>query len=305
MNIIGYRKLWYVISGIFIIPGIIALIIWGLKPSIDFTGGTLLELEFPKKDKVTTEEVRGVLEKDGFTNLNIQNSKSNVVIVRTIQLDNQRVSEAKKNLSEKIGEVKELRLQTIGPTVSRDLTKKAFISIILASILIILYITFAFRTVPRPASSWRFGVCAVIALIHDALFITGLFAILGHFIDAEVDSLFITAVLTIIGFSVHDTIVVFDRIRENLRKYPEEDFEEVANASINQTIDRSINTSFTVLLVLLVLYLFGGESVKYFVLALLCGVMIGTYSSIFNASALLVSWEKFVRGRAEKRAEAK
>jgi preprotein translocase subunit SecF len=305
MNIIGLRKIWYSVSAVLILPGVIALIIWGLKPSIDFSGGTLLELQFPKQAKVTTEAVRGPLEEAGFINLNIQNSQENTVIIRTVQLDNKRVEEAKKVLSDKLGEVKELRLQTIGPTVSKDLTKKAFISLIVASIAIILYVAFAFRKVPRPASSWRFGVCAVIALIHDALFITGLFAILGHFLGIEVDSLFITAVLTIIGFSVHDTIVVFDRIRENLRKYPEYEFEEVANASVNQTLDRSINTSFTVILVLLALYFFGGESIKYFVLALIIGVAIGTYSSIFNASALLVSWEKFVRGRAAQKAEVK
>jgi preprotein translocase subunit SecF len=303
MNIIGLRKIWYLVSTILILPGIIALILWGLKPSIDFSGGTLLELQFTKQTKMATEEVRTPLDAAGFTNLNIQNSQDNVVLIRTIQLDNKRVDEMKKILSEKLGEVKELRLQTIGPTVSKDLTKKAFISVIVASMAIILYVAFAFRKVPRPTSSWRFGVCAVIALIHDALFITGLFAILGHFIGIEVDSLFITAVLTIIGFSVHDTIVVFDRIRENLRKYPEYEFEEVANASVVQTLDRSINTSFTVLLVLLALFLFGGESVKYFVLALLIGVVIGTYSSIFNASALLVSWEKFVRARAVKKAD--
>ena len=301
MNIIGLRKIWYIISVILILPGVLALIFWGLKPSIDFSGGTLLELQFPSKGKVTTQEVRAPLEKAGFTNLNIQNSQDDVILIRTIQMDNKRVEEAKKVLSEKLGEVKELQLQTIGPTVSKDLTKKAFISVIIASVAIILYVAFAFRKVPKPASSWRFGVCAVIALIHDALFVTGVFAILGHFLGIEVDSLFITAVLTIIGFSVHDTIVVFDRIRENLRKYPEYEFEEVANASINQTIDRSINTSFTVLLVLLALFLFGGESIKYFVLALLIGVAIGTYSSIFNASALLVSWEKFVRARSLKK----
>jgi len=304
MKIIQRRKIWYILSLVLIVPGLLAVIFWGLKASIDFTGGTLIELEFPQKEKVVTADVRTPLEKEGFSNLNIQNTSDNIILIRTVQLDKERVVKAKEILAEKLGEVKELRLETIGPTISHELTKKAIISVIVASIIIVLYVAFAFRKVPRPANSWRFGVAAVVALIHDALFIIGVFAILGHFFGIEVDSLFITAVLTIIGFSVNDTIVVFDRIRENLIKHPEEDFEEVANASVVQTLDRSINTSFTVLLVLIALYLFGGESIKYFILALLMGVVIGTYSSIFNASALLVSWENFARNRATKKPEA-
>lgn len=305
MKIIQRRKIWYLVSTVLIVPGIIALIAWGLRPSIDFAGGTLLELEFTGETQVTTEQVRKPLEAVNFSDLNIQNTGENIVLIRTVQLDKTQVSKLENTLKDKIGELKELRLETIGPTVSHELTKKAIMAIVIASIIIILYVAFAFRKVPRPTSSWRFGAAAVAALFHDALFILGGFAILGHFFGIEVDSLFITAVLTIIGFSVNDTIVVFDRIRENLIKHPEEDFEEVANASVVQTLDRSINTSFTVLLVLTALYLFGGESIKYFVLALIMGVVIGTYSSIFNASALLVTWEKFVRGRAAKRAEVK
>lgn len=301
MNIIKWRKIYYIISTILILPGILALIFWGLKPSIDFSGGTLLELQFPKQEKVTTEEVRKVLEDNSFENLSIQNSSDNSVIIRTTQLDNQQVDKAKDLLAKSFEEVKELRLETIGPVVSKELTKKAFISVIVASLAIILYLAFSFRQVPKPTSSWRFGVCAVLALIHDSLFITGLFAILGHFLNVEVDSLFITAVLTVIGFSVHDTIVVFDRIRENLRSYSEHKFDEVVNASVVQTLDRSINTSFTVLIVLAALYVFGGDSIKNFILALLVGIAIGTYSSIFNASALLVSWEGWVRARQEKK----
>ncbi len=209
-----------------------------------------------------------------------------------------------KNLQDalkKVGEYRQNRLETVGPTVSSDLKRKAIIAVILASLAIILYIAIAFRKVPKPASSWRFGICAVLALIHDLAFVAGGFAILGHFFGYEVDSLFITALLTIMGFSVHDTIVVFDRIRENLRKSPSLDFETNVNNSILQTINRSLNTSFTVLIVLLALFLLGGATLKHFMLALLLGIAIGTYSSIFNASPLLVSWQAWSSRRAERK----
>jgi preprotein translocase subunit SecF len=207
------------------------------------------------------------------------------------------VGKIKETLKTKIGDVTEKRFETVGPIVSKDLTQKAIWAVILASIGIILYIAFAFRTVPKPANSFRFGLCAVFALIHDLAFVTGAFAILGHFIGYEIDSLFITALLTVMGFSVHDTIVVFDRIRENLRLSPDLSFEEVTNKSVVQTLDRSINTSLTVLLTLSSLFFFGGESIKHFILALLIGILIGTYSSIFNASPLLVSWQGWIEKR--------
>ena len=163
---------------------------------------------------------------------------------------------------------------------------------IVASIFIVLYIAFSFRQVSKPASSWRFGITAIVALFHDILLIIGVFAILGKFLGVEVDTLFVTALLTIIGFSVHDTIVVFDRIRENLQKNIGKKFTEVANISVVQTLGRSLNTSLTVIFVLIALLLFGGETIKWFVVALLIGIISGTYSSIFNATALLVWWEE-------------
>lgn len=165
---------------------------------------------------------------------------------------------------------------------------------IVASLLIVVYITWSFRSVPKPTSSFRFGVSAIIALIHDVLVLLGLFSIFGHFFGVEIDSLFVTAVLTVIGFSVHDTIVVFDRIRENLKRVGGENFGEVVNDSILQTLDRSLNTSLTVVLVLSALLIFGGETIRWFVLALLIGVISGTYSSIFNASPLLVVWQDLI-----------
>jgi preprotein translocase subunit SecF len=170
----------------------------------------------------------------------------------------------------------------------------------IASLLIVLYITWTFRKIPKPASSIRFGICAIIALVHDVLVLLGVFSIFGHFFNVEVDSLFVTAILTVIGFSVHDTIVVFDRIRENLKRVGSENFEEVVNDSILQTLDRSLNTSLTVVLVLSALLLFGGESIRWFVVALLIGVISGTYSSIFNAAPLLVVWQELIEKRFKK-----
>jgi preprotein translocase SecF subunit len=183
---------------------------------------------------------------------------------------------------------------TVGPTIASDTTSRAFLAVLLASTAILLYVWFAFRKVAKP---WRYGTCAIIALLHDVLVVLGMAAILGHFVNFKVDSLFVTAVLTVIGFSVHDTIVVFDRIRENFQRRTSETLEQVVNASLVQTMARSLNTSMTVLFTLTALTLFGGTSIREFTLTLLIGIFSGTYSSIFNASMLLVSWEKGELGR--------
>jgi len=172
------------------------------------------------------------------------------------------------------------------------LEQKALVALTVASIAIVIYIAFSFRKIPKPQSSLKFGIAAVVALIHDILVVVGVFAILGKFLAVEIDALFITALLTVIGFSVHDTIVVFDRIRENLIKHPGKKFITIANLSVIQTLGRSLNTSLTVIFVLFALLLFGGETIRWFVVALLIGIISGTYSSIFNATALLVWWEE-------------
>lgn len=287
MNIIGRRKIWYLISLVLIVPGIVALILWGIPTGLDFKGGTLLDIQF--NNPPTKDQVQQAIDNAGIKNANTQTS-GNDFIIRMSVIDQTALQKLTDELA-KVGEYKQNRLETVGPTVSSDLKRKAVMAVILASVAIIIYIAIAFRKVPRPASSWRFGVCAVIALIHDLAFVIGVFAILGHFLGFEIDALFITALLTIMGFSVHDTIVVFDRIRENLRKSPSLDFETNVNNSILQTLNRSLNTSFTVLIVLLALYLLGGLTLHHFTLALLVGIAIGTYSSIFNASPLLVSWQ--------------
>lgn len=298
MNIIGRRKIWYLISAILIIPGIVALFLWGLNFGIDFKGGTILEVQYNKN--ISATEVQNSLNDLNLGNFIVTSSSNNSYFIKTGQITQEQHDKITANLA-KVGENKEISFESVGPTVSSDITRKAIISVILASIAIILYIAFAFRRVPKPASSWRFGVCAVIALIHDLAFVVGVYSILGHFLGYEVDSLFITALLTIMGFSVHDTIVVFDRIRENLRKHPTLDFETNVNNSILQTLNRSLNTSLTVLIVLAALYFLGGVTLQHFVLTLLIGITIGTYSSIFNASPLLVTWHGWSMKRTTKK----
>ena len=179
----------------------------------------------------------------------------------------------------------------MGPVVGAEMAKKALLAVILASLAIILYIAWSFRQIPRPYSPWKFGISAVVALLHDALVVLGLFSLFGHFYQVEIDALFVTALLTVIGFSVHDTIVVFDRVRENLPKMYNKPFPEIVDFSLTETLVRSLNTSLTVILTLTALLLFGGETIRWFVVALLVGIVSGTYSSIFNAAPLLVLWE--------------
>lgn len=298
MNIIKRRNVWFLISSIFIVIGIISLIMWGLKLGIDFSGGSLIELEFPKAKEVSIEKIEKVFQDKDVENIAIQKTGDKSVLIRTETIDKDKLQEIKDKLKKQKLNPKELRFETVGPIVSKSLTRNAIIAVIVASIAIILYIAISFRKVPKPASSFRFGIAAILALIHDLAIVIGVFAILGHFLNIEIDSLFITALLTIMGYSVHDTIVVFDRIRENLKLNPDKNFEEITEDSVVQTINRSINTSLTLLLVLFALFIFGGETIKYnFVLPLIVGVLVGTYSSIFTASPILVVWQNLALRR--------
>ncbi|MBX3069573.1 MAG: protein translocase subunit SecF [Thermomicrobiales bacterium] len=288
-----HRNRWYVISLLLVMPGILALLFWRLNLGIDFTGGTIWELEF--EQPVTTEQVRASLATEGRGEATVQLSSSddmsdNVAIIRMEELP--QLSEEKQRLEAaleaEMGPFEELQISTVGSSVSSEISQKAIIAVLAASVGILLYIAFAFRNTQNP---FLYGICAIVAMLHDVLFVLGVFAILGQLFDVQVDALFVTAILTVIGFSVHDTIVVFDRIRENLANQTDPDFEGVVNYSLAQTIVRSVNTSLTVIFTLLALYLFGGESTRNFVLALLLGIVIGTFSSIFTAAQLLVSWE--------------
>ncbi len=302
MNIIK-RKNWYFgLSLLVIIPGLISLMLWGLNLSIDFTGGSKMVFVFQKPvTKEATHAFSAVFSQQKVAIISSQTT-TNSLTIRTKPLDGKKhvvllnaLGQATKGI-----QIREDEFSNVGPTVGSETTTNAILGIVVASLLIVLYIAWSFRHVPKPASSWRFGVCAVIALLHDALVLLGVFSLLGHFFGVEVDSLFVTAILTVIGFSVHDTIVVFDRIRENLTRMGASDFPGVVNASILQTLTRSLNTSMTVILVLLALLLFGGESTRWFVAALLIGIVSGTYSSIFNAAPLLVAWDERVRKRTQR-----
>lgn len=295
MNIIGKKNWYFLISLLVIIPGIISLITFGLNLSIDFTQGSKLTLSFKNRvNEQNVKDIRNIFASEKIKVSNLETSDK-LVVIRTQPIDQNQNSKILDDLNKKFTNVKEEDFETIGPTIGRETTVNAVKALILASILIVLYITLSFRSVPKPASSLRFGICAIVALIHDVLVVVGVFSLLGHFLGVEVDSLFVTALLTVIGFSVHDTIVVFDRIRENLIKTGSGNFPHVVNESILQTFNRSLNTSLTVVLVLTALLLFGGESIRWFVVALLIGITSGTYSSIFNAAPLLVLWHELRR----------
>jgi len=294
MNIVGKRKIWFMISILLVLPGTIALFVWGLKPGIDFTGGQELEVS----GQTTQSQLHDIVAKVGVKDITVTTSGNDRLLVRYSDQgldkelgDSQQIRQNIRTLLTQQS-LTETSFSSVGPAVSRDVTRSAILGVAMASLAILLYIAFAFRNTPPPVSPWSFGATAIIALLHDALFVLGIFAILGHFFGVQVDALFVTAILTVIGFSVHDTIVVYDRIRENLRRL-NQPFEEVVNISINETLARSLNTSITVIIVLLAFYLFGGESIKYFILALLIGIISGTYSSIFNASPLLVVYNNW------------
>lgn len=295
MNLIKYRNWFFALSLLIIIPGIVALFIWGLKLGVDFEGGTLWEIKFPKT--VTTQELQNFLKSQDAQVSALTTTSSGNLLIRLKITEETKITKIKTKLQETYGPTEDARLETVGGTISRELTQKALAAVGISILAIVTYITWAFRKVSKPTSAVAFGICTIIALVHDVIVVVGSFAILGHFLNLEVDSLFITALLTVLGFSVHDTIVVFDRIRENLGKYEEYSFDQVVNHSLLQTLARSTNTSLTVVFVLLALLLFGGQSIRGFVIALMIGIVSGTYSSIFNAAPLLVVWQKFTNSQ--------
>lgn len=297
MNLIGKRKIWYAISLLMIVPGVISLALWGLRLGIDFNAGQVSVV----RGNVPVATAQSAAQGLGFSDLTVVPAGTQTQI-RFRDPSPQAQHEAnhqkfKAALAKQ--KIEELSFDSVGPAVSKDIARNAIISLLVASLAVVFYIAWAFRNAPPPVSPWSFGIMAIVALLHDALFVLGIFSLLGHFFGVEIDALFVTAILTVIGFSVHDTIVVFDRIRENLRRH-KGSFESIVNTSILETLARSINTSLTVLLTLLALFLFGGESIRYFVLALLIGVASGTYSSIFNASPLLVSLHNYRLKRLQR-----
>ncbi len=290
MHIIQQRKYAYTFSFIVMVLSVVALSIWGLRLGIDFKGGTLLEVQFTIDPTPEVSQVTEVLEPIGLQSLTVQPTEDQAILLRYLSSDenaNDQVLEKLKGLD---ADVKQLRTNFIGGSVSSQIKRNAITGVILAVIGIALYIAWAFRRVSAPVTSWEYGLGAIIALGHDILVTLGVFAVLGKFYGIEVGVPFIAALLTILGYSVNDTIVVYDRVRENLlREHGKTDFEETVNRSLNQTLGRSVNTSMTVIITLLAITIFGGESIRYFSLAILVGVTFGTYSSIYVASALLVT----------------
>ncbi len=290
MNLEKFKHQFFILPGIASLLALIAIFMWGLKPGIDLKGGSLLEVAFPDG----RPEISLIQEKVGTLNLGevrIQSAGEREVVLRQRSLTQSEKASLDDTLST-FGTIEEVQFNSVGPSIGEELMRKAWWAIGLVSLSIILFIAFAFRGVSKPVSSWKYGIVAIITLLHDILIPTGYFAYLGHAHNAEVGVLFIVAILTILGISINDTIVVFDRIRENLNinedKRQHQEFSLVVWKSIKQTLARSVNTSLTVIIMLLVLFISGPESTKDFSLTLIIGMVAGTYSSIFLASPLLV-----------------
>lgn len=301
VHVVKFRWLWMALSAIFLLPGIIMMIYASitspshlpLKVGIDYTGGTVIQYSIDKKvDNNTISNLRAKLEAKGIENPALQvinvNDSSDVISIRTkfiAEDDNETLNLITSTVKSEYANSDVISSSSVGPTLGKELFKNSLIALSLACLGIIAYLSFRFQL--------DYALAAILALVHDVLFVVGVFAILSYFLNVQIDGLFITALLTVIGFSVHDTIVVFDRIRENLRYYAKKmSFGEIVDASVSQTLARSINTSMTTLITLLALYFFGGVTTKDFCLAMILGIGIGTYSSIFFASMLVDFWEE-------------
>lgn len=330
INIIKTRNIWLSISGVLVTASAVMLIMWGLKFGIDFTGGSLLEVEF-SANRPSVNEIQTTLSELNLGSLVVQPIGEKGDIIRFQDVTEEKHQEVVKKLNKLVGgeaavskeaskkaeevksdnknvkiettkketelqksQVTEIRYESVGPTIGNELKAKAFNSGVIVLLAIAIFMAVAFNKVSKPVASWKYGIAAIVALFHDVFITMGVFAALGHFYGVEVGTPFVAAILTVLGYSVNDTIVVFDRIRENLPK-SSLDFEGTVNLSIVQTISRSINTSLTVMLALMAIIIFGGETIRSFVAALAIGVFVGTYSSIFVASPILVIWDKISR----------
>lgn len=287
---IRLRRVWFAFSAIMIIGSIVLLAVYGLKLSIDFTGGSLLELRFGDAMPATTEIAQHVTE-DGYEGVTVQTSGDDKAIVRVQSLTEEQHQDLLGKLKTAYPNMTEERFDSIGPAISGELRKSAFIGVGVTLLLIGLYIAWAFRAVSEPIASWKYSLLIVFTAAHDVIVPLGVFALLGHFYGWEVGTAFIAAMLTILGYSISDTVVVFDRTRENLLVHSGDPFADIVEKSIRQTFVRSINTSMTTLLALIAIAIWGGETTRPFAVALIIGIAVGTYSSIFIASPALVEWE--------------
>lgn len=279
-----YWWLYFAISLAIIIPGSFSLIRYGLKPSIDFTGGSTIVWEI-STDENTLKEIA----KESSVEIRDISVKGSTWTISTNPLSKDQYQAYKS----KVSGAKELSFDTVGPALGGELIRKTLYAITLAATLILLYVAYRFKSI-------KFGVSAILAMLHDSLVLLGIFSLLGHFMGVEVDTLFVTALLTILSFSVHDTIVVYDRIRELKKKHGYLDFDDIVNRAVVETMGRSINNSMTIIFMLLAMYLLGGDTTKWFIFALLIGTVSGTYSSTFTAAPILIAWEKFSRRKSSK-----
>ncbi|MFH1938013.1 MAG: protein translocase subunit SecF [Patescibacteria group bacterium] len=296
MEIIKHRKIYFSISTILFLGSLLSLLVFGLKLGIDFTGGSLIEIEF-LQERLSNQEIQEKLNDpsiDGtgleLGQINFQPTEEKGLILKLKDIN----EETHQNILMKIGQgqIIEKRFESIGPLIGQELKSKAYWAIILSLIFIVIYIAWAFRKVSQPIASWQYGLVAIIALFHDLFITIGFFSIFSHFKAIEIDLSFVAAFLTILGYSVNNSIVIFDRARENLLRTNWTDFKKVINKSVNQSLTRCLNTAITTLFVLLAIFFLGGQSIKYFSLALIIGIIIGTYSSIFITSSLIVVWQK-------------
>lgn len=289
MNFMKWRWLYFLISLLVIIPGVISLVIFGLKPAIDFTGGSLLEINFTQiadDQELSTISLEENL-KDIYELSSVQQSGRNRVILKGKHIDNDLKNEVVAVLSSEYGAVVEERFETVGPSLGKELLNKTLTGVIIAAALIMIYVWVQF-------SELKYGVSAILAMFHDSLILLGIFSLLGHFYGTEVDMLFVTALLTTLSFSVHDTIVVYDRIRELRKKYPRHSLVDLVNTAVTETLSRSINNSVTIIIMLSALAMLGGDTIRWFAIALLVGAVTGTYSSTFTAAPLLLLWDDVV-----------
>lgn len=286
INFVRYIKFYFALSGIVIGIGIFSLLRWGLQPAIDFVGGSLAQVHIePGSGDISEDSLREHLLEERIEAHSIQKAGDNVWIIRTKAQDGDVQDKILRSLST-LGKTEMVRFESVGPTLGRELLIKTLYGIILASLGIMMYLAWRFQ-------GKEFGISAILAMIHDSLVVIGMFSLLGHFSGVEIDTLFVTALLTVLSFSVHDTIIVYDRIRENLHRFPKHAFEDIVNQSINETMGRSLKNSLAIIFVLSALTILGGQTIKYFSLALLIGTITGTYSSPFTAVPLLVVWERW------------
>ncbi len=287
MNIIGYRKIFFFFSGIMVLASLGAILFFGFRIGADFQGGALWQIRL---SQTNAEEIKTFLQQEGLKNVSVFPVSDNSLLIKLDNLSETEHQKYLKSLQGKFGNVEELRFESIGPSVGNELKNKAIWAVVLVLIGISLFVAYAFRKVSHPVKSWKYGFITLITLFHDVIVPAGLIAFLGNTLGVEADINFVVALLVVMGFSVHDTIVVFDRIRENLMvRRAQESFESIVNNSVNQTLARSINTSLTLILVLISLFFFGPITLKYFILTILTGTIVGAYSSIFIASPLLVT----------------